>query len=167
MDGSSELNPTAAGASKFLSHLPSRGLFSSSIVPSSNPGRMRVYMCDHETSPPEDQLIKTNQMNILIRSLMLKKQKCESSSKDVKGTAINEGSRKRAAEIALVGKASAKRAMSNTQRGSRQDGSKSCSSDKDFQCLKVERLRALLKEKGLSVRGKKGELIARLRSGNG
>ena len=34
-------------------------------------------------------------MNILIRSLMLKKQKGDSSSKDAKGTAANEASRKR------------------------------------------------------------------------
>lgn len=129
---------------------------------------MRVYICDHDTSPPEDQLIKTNQMNILIRSLVLKKQKGESSLKDVKGVAINEGSRKRAAaERALDGRTSSKRALSNTQNSSRQEGSKSRAPDKDFQNLTVERLRALLKEKGLSLRGKKDELIARLRSVNG
>ncbi|KAM7471516.1 hypothetical protein LguiA_009699 [Lonicera macranthoides] len=163
-------NPTAGGgrggASKFLANLPSRGLFSST-VPSSNPGGMRVYICDHDTSPPEDQLIKTNQMNILIRSLMLKKQKGESNSKDVKGISINEGSRKRAAEKALDGRATAKRAASNAQCSSRQEGSKSRPHDKDFQSLTVERLRTLLKEKGLSVKGKKDELIARLRSVNG
>lgn len=35
------------------------------------------------------------------------------------------------------------------------EGSKSRPHDKDFQSLTVERLRALLKEKGLSVKGKK------------
>lgn len=44
---------------------------------------------------PDDQLIKTNQTNILIRSLTLKKQKAESSSKDVKGSTASEASRKR------------------------------------------------------------------------
>lgn len=44
---------------------------------------------------PEDQLIKTNQQNILIRSLMLRRQKGDSSSKDVKSVAATEGSRKR------------------------------------------------------------------------
>lgn len=42
-----------------------------------------------------DQLIKTNQLNILIRSLVLKKQKGDSSSKDAKGISMNESSRKR------------------------------------------------------------------------
>lgn len=44
---------------------------------------------------PEDQLIKTDQMNILIRSLMLKKQKAESGSKDGKSVPTSESSRKR------------------------------------------------------------------------
>ncbi|KAL2482605.1 DET1- and DDB1-associated protein 1 [Forsythia ovata] len=50
-------------------------------------GGMRVYICDHDASPPEDQLITTNQMNILIRSFMLKNQKSVSCSKDGKATA--------------------------------------------------------------------------------
>ncbi|KAI5664896.1 hypothetical protein M9H77_24219 [Catharanthus roseus] len=160
------------GASNFLANLPSRGLFSSTVL-SSNPGGMRVYICDHETSPPEDQLIKTNQTNILIRSLMLKKQKGDSSSKDGKVIAGKESSRKRAAEKALDGRG--KRASTSTETVSRQDGSKPHlgGAQKDLQNLTVERLRALLREKGLSLRGRKAsiwhceqhdELIARLRA---
>ncbi|KAK4436863.1 hypothetical protein Salat_0020200 [Sesamum alatum] len=154
-------NPTAGssgGASKFLANLPSRGLLSSTIL-SSNPGGMRVYICDHDTSPPEDQLIRTNQTNILIRSLMLKNQKGD--TKDGKGTSSNQGSRKRAAEKALD-KAAGKKAMSSSQLGASQEAS-SRVLDKDLQSLTVDRLRALLKERGLSVKGKKDELIARLR----
>ncbi|XP_057464762.1 uncharacterized protein LOC130754551 [Actinidia eriantha] len=166
MDGSSsppsDSNPTAHGASKYLAHLPSRGLFTSTLL-SSNPGGMRVYICDHDTSPLEDQLIKTNQTNILIRSLLLKKQKGDSSSKDAKGTAASETSRKRPVERALDGRASAKRAVTNAQVGAQLEGSRTRVLDKDFQRLTVERLRALLKEKGLSLKGKKDELIARLR----
>ncbi|XP_058226381.1 uncharacterized protein LOC131335156 [Rhododendron vialii] len=164
----SDSNPPAAGggASKYLANLPSRGLFSSTVL-SSNPGGMRVYICDHDTAPPDDQLIKTNQTNILIRSLMLKKQKGDSSSKDIKGASPSEASRKRPAERALDGRASAKRGATNNQAGSRQEGSRSRVPEKDFQSLTVERLRALLKEKGLSRNGKKDELIARLRSANG
>ncbi|KAF3539921.1 hypothetical protein F2Q69_00025369 [Brassica cretica] len=44
-------------------------------------GSFRVYICEHDTSPPEGQQIRTNQQNILIRSLSLKKQKGDSSSK--------------------------------------------------------------------------------------
>lgn len=159
---SSESKPPAIGASKFLAGLPSSGLFSSTVI-SSNLGGMRVYITDHETSPPEDQLIKTNQDNILIRSLVLKQQKGESSSKGAKGTGAIEGSRKRAAER-IDGRASAKRPVSNSQNSSRQEGSKS---RPDFQSLTVERLRALLKEKGLSPKGKKDELVSRLRSATG
>ncbi|KAL1060449.1 hypothetical protein V6Z11_1Z097200 [Gossypium hirsutum] len=56
-------------------------------------GGMRVYICEHNTSPPENQHIKTDQQNILIRSLMLNNNKGGSSSKDVKAAA--EGPRKR------------------------------------------------------------------------
>ncbi|KAK6148106.1 hypothetical protein DH2020_019018 [Rehmannia glutinosa] len=174
MEGCSPVSPppdasnltagSSGGASKFLADLPSRGFFSSTVL-SSNPGGMRVYICDHDTTPPDNQLIKTNQTNILIRSLMLKNQKGDSSSKDGKGSASNQGSRKRAAEKALD-KAAGKKAMSSTQLGSFQGGS-SRLLDKDLQSLTVDKLRAFLKERGLSVKGKKDELIARLRGVNG
>lgn len=44
---------------------------------------------------PEDQVIRTDQTNILIRSLMIEKQKADSASKAGKTTAANQGSRKR------------------------------------------------------------------------
>lgn len=44
---------------------------------------------------PENQLIKTNQTNILIRSLVLKKRKVDSNSKDGKAVSVTESSRKR------------------------------------------------------------------------
>ncbi|XP_040988772.1 uncharacterized protein LOC121236413 [Juglans microcarpa x Juglans regia] len=170
MTGSSSCPPsdpshtTSAGASKFLADLPSRGLFSSAVI-SSNPGGMRIYICDHDSSPPEDQQIKTSQRNILIRSLMLKKQKGDSSSKDVKGVNATESSRKRVAERAPDVRNSAKRA--NSQISSQQEGSNSRASNRDFQSFTVERLRALLKARSLSPKGKKDELIARLKEATG
>ncbi|XP_051116637.1 uncharacterized protein LOC127241568 [Andrographis paniculata] len=139
-------------ASKFLANLPSRGHLSSTVV-STNQGGMRVYICDHDTSPPEDQVIRTNQTNILIRSLLLKNPKGESNSKDGKGTAAIHGSRKRAAEKPLENKAALKKTNSSNQ----------LSSSLDLQSLTVEKLRAALREKGLSAKGRKDELIARLR----
>ncbi|CAL1389092.1 unnamed protein product [Linum trigynum] len=156
------LSSSSSGASKFLSNLPSRGFLSSTVL-SSNPGGIRVYICEHETLPPEDQLIHTNQTNILIRSLQLKKQKGEPGPKDANGSNAAEGSRKRASEKVMDGRASAKR--SNNQNGP--EGSGSRTSDKDLYSLTVERLRVLLKERGLSPKGKKDELVARLRSANG
>ncbi|KAG2678553.1 hypothetical protein I3760_11G008200 [Carya illinoinensis] len=126
---------------------------------------MRVYICDHETSPPEDQQIKTNQQNILIRSLMLRRQKSDSISKDVKGLTATEGSRKRVAERTPDARTSAKRA--NSQISTRQEGSNSQASSRDFQSFTVEKLRALLKARGLSIKGKKDELITRLKGTTG
>ncbi|KAK1645678.1 hypothetical protein QYE76_063483 [Lolium multiflorum] len=40
------------GAAKFLAGLPSRGNFSSSSI-SSNLGGLRVYVCEHDTNPPD------------------------------------------------------------------------------------------------------------------
>ncbi|KAI3684435.1 hypothetical protein L6452_33659 [Arctium lappa] len=163
MDGSATPSKNPNGASKFLLDLPSKGLFSSSVI-SSNLGGMRVYVTDHDTSPPENQVIKTDQVNILIRSLLLKQQqKGGPTSKGAKGVGTNEGSRKRAAERAADGRAPAKRAASTSQNGSRKEGSKS-QIPENLQSLTVERLRALLKERGLSVKGKKDELIGRLRA---
>ncbi|GMJ04907.1 Lower Temperature 1 [Hibiscus trionum] len=161
MEGSSsqhlEYDKPPSGASKFLFNLPSRGHLSATVI-SSNPGGMRVYICEHNTSPPESQHIKTNQQNILIRSLMLNGKNGDSSLKGVK--AAVEGPRKRASERIMDNRASAKKA--NTQ-----EGSSSRATEKDYHGLTVERLRALLKERGLSPKGKKDELIARLKSVNG
>ncbi|KAI3727041.1 hypothetical protein L1987_66849 [Smallanthus sonchifolius] len=157
MDASATPSRNTKGASTFLSHLPSKGLFSSGVV-SSNLGGMRVYVTDRDTSPPENQLIKTDQMNILIRSLLLKQQqKTESSAK---GVGTKEGSRKRASERAADGRTSTKRAASQ------QEGPKSRLPE-DLNTLTVERLRVLLRERGLPQRGRKDELIARLRSALG
>ncbi|KAL7099246.1 hypothetical protein ACP275_09G071300 [Erythranthe tilingii] len=101
------------GPSKFLADLPSRGFFSSAVV-SSNPGEMPVYICDHDTSPPDDQIIKTNQTHILVRSLMLKNQKDDSGSNDAKVAPVNQVSRKRPAEKPLD-KAEGKKPMSRAQ----------------------------------------------------
>ncbi|KAK6924688.1 SAP domain [Dillenia turbinata] len=170
---SSGANQRASGASRFLSDLPSRGLFSSTVVSSnlnstnirsSRGGGVRVYICDHDTSPPEDQLIKTNQTNILIRSLTLKKQKeKQKADSNVKATAAAETSRKRTLERASDGRSSAKKPMTSSHA----EASNATASGKDFQGLTVERLRVLLRERGLSCRGKKDELIARLRSAKG
>ncbi|GMH16734.1 hypothetical protein Nepgr_018575 [Nepenthes gracilis] len=144
-------------ASKFLANLPYRGLFSSTVT-SSNLGGLRVYISEHDTSPPEHQMIKTDQMNILVRSLTLKKQKG-----DMKAASLAEGSRKRVSERSADERAFSKRAVMNTQYGSQQEGLNIRSWD-NYQSLTVQRLRALLKERGLSPTGKKAKLIARLRS---
>ncbi|PPD83888.1 hypothetical protein GOBAR_DD19159 [Gossypium barbadense] len=107
---------------------------------------------------PESQHIKTNQQNILIRSLMLNDKNGDSGSKDVKAAA--EGPRKRAAERVMDSRASAKKA--NTQGSSQPEGPSSRAAEKDYHCLTVERLRALLKERGLSSKGKKACSLVKL-----
>ncbi|KAJ8425260.1 hypothetical protein Cgig2_033492 [Carnegiea gigantea] len=98
----------------------------------------------------ENQVIKTDQMNILIRSLTLKKLKGD----------VADGSRKRVSERAGDGRASTKRAMTNTQNGVQQGGSSNRTTEMNFQGLTVERLRAVLKEKGLSPKGRKVSALA-------
>ncbi|KAB2067952.1 hypothetical protein ES319_A09G263600v1 [Gossypium barbadense] len=143
---------TAPGASKFLSDLPSRGHLYSTVISSnlSFAGGMRVYICEHILLL-QSQHIKTDQQNIRIRSLMLNNNKVGSSSKDVK--AAVEGPRKRAAEKVMDSSASAKKA--NTKNNSQSEGSSSIVAKKDYHSFTVERLRALLKERGLSPKGKK------------
>ncbi|XP_020587009.1 uncharacterized protein LOC110029180 [Phalaenopsis equestris] len=150
----------AGGASEFLTDLPSRGFFSSTTL-SSNLGSLRVYVCDHETSPPEEQLIKTNSTNILIRSLQINKLRTD--AKDAKASVeITKG--KRSASRPLDGKPSTKRANTGTSSSNGgQEGSRSTFSERMLHTMTVERLRALLKDKGLSPKGKKDELISRLR----
>ncbi|KAK2409366.1 SAP domain-containing protein [Trifolium repens] len=136
------------GASQYLVNLPSRGTFTSPSI-SCNSNGMRVYVCDHETTPPEGQHIKTNQQNILIRALKLKN--------------VSDNSKKRTAEKALGGPAK----KPNNQTNSQQEGSNGQTSNRNFQSLTVERLRALLRAKGLPTKGKKEELITRLKDADG
>ncbi|XP_008790780.2 uncharacterized protein LOC103707867 isoform X2 [Phoenix dactylifera] len=153
----------AGGASRYLADLPSRGLFSNTI-PSSNLGGIRVYVCDHDTTPPDEQLIKTNTTNILIRALQINKQK--SDSKDAATKATSESKKgKRSAERTSEGRTPSKRAKTNIAPGStHQEGTSSGFSWRMLHTMTVERLRALLKERGLSPRGKKDELITRLQN---
>ncbi|CAN6446883.1 unnamed protein product [Victoria cruziana] len=139
------------GAAVHLKDLPSRGLFSSPTVCSSM-GGLRSYVCDKDTAPPVDQVIRTDQTNILIRALTLKKQ--ETKTKNVAESA--------------KGKRSAERSLDrlSTKRANKTDGSSSqCRGNdmEDLHSMTVERLRSLLKAKGLSTKGKKDELVERLR----
>ncbi|KHG15509.1 Succinyl-CoA ligase [ADP-forming] subunit beta [Gossypium arboreum] len=138
---------------------------------------------------------------------MLNDKNGDSSSKDVKAAA--EGPRKRAAERVMDSKASAKKAntqgssqpvrilllirvaydtetflhlgkVAKHECGITIAEGSSSRAEKDYHSLTVERLRALLKERGLSPKGKKAcslvklswmpsldELIARLKCVNG
>ncbi|CAJ2664218.1 unnamed protein product [Trifolium pratense] len=140
------ISSSGGGASQYLVNLPSRGTFTSPSI-SCNSNGMRVYVCDHKTTPPEGQHIKTNTQNILIRALTLK----------------NDNSKKRTAEKGLGGPAK----KPNNQTNSQQEGSNGRTSNRNFQSLTVDKLRALLKAKGLPTKGKKEELITRLKDAAG
>lgn len=157
--------PGACGAAKFLAGLPSRGNFSSGSAPS-NLGGFRVYVCEHSTDPPEGQVIKTDSTNILIRHLQLNKQKTE--GKDVDSRTVGENNRgKRSAARSLDVNNSAKKANLGTSSGSSAYEEISGFSQHTLQSFTVERLRALLRQSGRSTKGKKDELIARLRESQG
>uniref|UniRef100_A0A0A9FUT3 SAP domain-containing protein n=1 Tax=Arundo donax TaxID=35708 RepID=A0A0A9FUT3_ARUDO len=154
-----------SGAAKFLAGMPSRCNFSGSV--SSSLGGLRVYVCEHSTDPPEGQVIKTDLTNILIRHLQLNKQKSE--AKDGGTRTPGESSRvKRSAARSLDVNNSAKRPNLGTSSGSSAYGEAiSGFSQHTLQAFTVERLRALLRQSGLSTKGKKDELIARLREAQG
>ncbi|XP_062198043.1 uncharacterized protein LOC133900808 [Phragmites australis] len=153
------------GAAKFLAGLPSRGNFASSSV--SSLGGLRVYVCEHSTNPPEGQVIKTDATNILIRHLQLNKQKSE--AKDAGSRVPGESSKgKRSAARSLDVNNSAKRPNLGSSSGSpAYEEAISGFSQHTLQSFTVERLRGLLRQSGLSTKGKKDELIARLREVQG
>ncbi|CAM0957715.1 unnamed protein product [Alopecurus aequalis] len=150
------------GAAKFLAGLPSRGNFSASSI-SSNLGGLRVYVCEHDTDPPEGQLIETDTTNILIRHLQLKKK--ESEAKDAGSRTPGESSKgKRSAARSLDVQNSSKRPNVGSSSGlPSSEEAISGFSQHTLQSFTVERLRALLRQRGLTTKGKKDELITRLR----
>lgn len=151
------------GAARFLAGLPSRGNFSSSSI-SSNLGGLRVYVCEHDTAPPEGQVIQTDTTNILIRHLQLKKK--ESEAKDTGSRTPGESSKgKRSAARSLdVQNTSKKKPNLGSSSGlPSSEEAISGFSQHTLQSFTVERLRALLRQRGFTTKGKKDELIARLR----
>ncbi|KAH7279133.1 hypothetical protein KP509_37G006800 [Ceratopteris richardii] len=149
-------------AGRLLHDLPSKGNFSASTNAGSiSSTGLRFYVCDHDTSPPEDQIIKTDTKNILIRSLTLKKSKSDSKVKDKQRPGF-EGKAKRPAEKTADERMTSKR--TNTGSGSTFSSRKENSlTERDLQGLTVEKLRSLLKERNLPRTGKKEELVARLK----
>ncbi|XP_062203013.1 uncharacterized protein LOC133905275 [Phragmites australis] len=164
--GSSPAKPVDGWAANLLAGLPSRGNFSESDIASSM-GCLKVYLCLHDTAPPEGQVVKTDTNNILIRALQLNKQKSETKDASCK-TPGESSKRKRNAARNLDGKNPSKRSNIGSSAGSSaHEESSSGFSEQTLQSFTVEKLRSLLKERGLSPRGKKDELIARLREASG
>lgn len=95
---------------------------------------------------------------------MLKKQKGDSSFKKMRAEGETDGTKKRVAEKGLDSRASSKRLATNSQTSLRQEGAKTQVSDKECNNVTVEKLRTLLRERGLPTKGKKDELIARLKA---
>ncbi|CAN6338249.1 unnamed protein product [Urochloa humidicola] len=163
--GASPAKPAEGRTSSLLAGLPSRGNFTESDIASSM-GGLKVYICLHDTAPPEGQVVKTDTNNILIRALQLNKHK--SKAKDVNKTPGESSRRKRNAARNLDGKNPSKRLNIGSSAGSSaHEESSPGFSELTLQSFTVEKLRSLLKERGLSPKGKKDELIARLREASG
>ncbi|KAL2634441.1 hypothetical protein R1flu_005920 [Riccia fluitans] len=153
-----------AGAAQYLQELPSRGFFSSSQQTPAQQGGLRVYVCDHDTAPPEEQLIKTDTTNILIRYLTLKKGRVDQNGKEKRKSPTEEGKGKRQAERPCDDKFMIKRVnVTGGSSGSRREGGTSRYSDKELQSFTVQKIKALLKERGQPLKGNKDELIGRLK----
>ncbi|GBG82803.1 hypothetical protein CBR_g36334 [Chara braunii] len=165
----------------FLAGLPSRGNFAKTTPGSVLQGLLPVYICDRDTSPPEEQYIRTDTTNILIRAL--KKGKDDSKAKDLKGKAAQEDHKgKRPSAAGLDDRPMKRVNASGGSGGGHEPGTQGAAvgssgrkenaggssggvsgkmSEKELQNLTVDKLKALLKENGLPLKGKKDELIAR------
>ncbi|XP_042421044.1 uncharacterized protein LOC122009094 [Zingiber officinale] len=145
-------------ASKHLFGLPSRGFFSSTVL-SSNPGKMRVYVCERETAPPEGQVIETTDTtNILIRALQI------NNLKNVTIKSSTDGCTSKRSFRTSEGRVSPKKMKNTSVSTTSHQGSSSTEfSERTLQTMTVERLRTLLKDRGFSPKGRKDELIARLK----
>lgn len=105
-------------------------------------------------------MIETDTTNILIRHLQLKKK--ESEAKDSRTPGEN-GKGKRSAARSLDGQHSSKKPNLSTSGLPSSEEAISGFSQHTLQSFTVERLRALLRQRGLPTKGKKDELITRLR----
>ncbi|CAL4988235.1 unnamed protein product [Urochloa decumbens] len=153
------------GAAKFLAGMPSRGNFSSGSV-SSSLGGFRVYVCEHSTDPP-GQVIQTDSTNILIRHLQLNKQKSDAKDSGSRTPGENTRGKRSAARSLDVNNASKRPNLGTSAGSSGCEETISGFSQHTLQSFTVERLRALLRQSGLPAKGKKDELIARLRESQG
>ncbi|EFJ11126.1 hypothetical protein SELMODRAFT_271942 [Selaginella moellendorffii] len=147
MEGECSAEASPQGNPSLLG-LPCRGNFTS-VVPSSSLGGLRVYVCDSDPRPGV-QVVKTDSTNILIRSLMLKKPK-EQEAQD-KAKQADAPKKKRAAADKPESSKSSKKKKVDTASGSA-----------SYEGYTVEMLRTALKEKGLPVKGRKSDLITRLK----
>ncbi|GJN40050.1 hypothetical protein PR202_gb29216 [Eleusine coracana subsp. coracana] len=113
--GSTPAKAAESGAATALAGLPSRGNFTESNIASST-GGLKIYLCLHDTAPPDGQVVKTDTNNILIRALQLSKQKSE--AKDVSCKTPGESSRgKRNAARSLDAKNPSKRPNTGNSAG--------------------------------------------------
>eukprot|EP00897_Mesotaenium_endlicherianum_P009533 jgi/Mesen1/8608/ME000050S08025 len=144
----------------WLANLPSQGNFTKSASVTSS--TLPVYICDHDTAPPEDQVIKTDATNILIRALTLKKAREHSKAApaDTKGKRAADGPTE---EQPLGVKRSKAGVHGRSAGGSSTAGGSGKVSERELSGMTVDKLKLHLRERGLSTRGKKEELVARAR----
>mmetsp|Transcript_22230 Transcript_22230/g.37140 ORF Transcript_22230/g.37140 Transcript_22230/m.37140 type:complete len:177 (+) Transcript_22230:282-812(+) len=156
-----------------LDGLPSRGYFTSGNGNFLRVGaqRMPTYVCEHDTAPPEHQVITTDPTNILIRDLLHKKHKEErqkgKSESDSKGKSESDPKGKRPADGTISPEP--KRLFTNASAVASGSGQRGTSSSKNSSFTEVElnemtvdKLKALLRDKGQVTKGKKEELIHRV-----
>mmetsp|Transcript_2328 Transcript_2328/g.4709 ORF Transcript_2328/g.4709 Transcript_2328/m.4709 type:complete len:177 (-) Transcript_2328:163-693(-) len=156
-----------------LSGLPSQGFFTSTnsgTFLKSSAQRIPTYVCEHDTAPPEHQIITTDPTNILIRDLTYKKNKEERTQKgkteiDPKGKrpadSIIPPEAKRMFTVAsAVASGSGQRESSGAPSGSAR--STSDFTESVLNNSTVDMLKAYLKEKNLSTKGRKEELVVRI-----
>jgi len=161
----------------FLADLPSFGAFSKYTGGPSQHGCVPRYVCDHNTDPPDGQYIKTDETNILIRSLSKKKKvppvqkpqekppdPASGSKRDVKGKRpADEESGGARLTSNMLDDFSAKRLKTAMQESTTTTTRRESESDSLENMTKTQ-LVALCKSSGLATNGNKEQLIERLKS---
>eukprot|EP00899_Mesostigma_viride_P010621 jgi/Mesvir1/19560/Mv07032-RA.1 len=168
------------GAS-LLAGLPSSGNFTKVAPGSAIVGPPpRVYICVHDTNPPEDQRVKTDATNILIRALTLKKEKKAKEKlakvEDTKGKRPADSSfedkaphkRQNVLGMSTAGGLQTKKGGEGTPAACASSGGVGGGREHDqLAALTVESLKVMLREKGLPTKGRKDELVSRLLAESG
>ena len=131
-----------------------------------------AYVCDHDTEPPQHQVIGSDKTNVLIRFLTLKKNKEERAKdaaakgkKAVSGHANDKGKRPADAldEPDRPNKRPAFESYVETARRARDLASEPYTLA-ELQSKKMEELRDILKNKNQPLKGRKDELIQRIQN---
>ena len=126
------------------------------------------YIADHDTAPPESQIVKTDPSSLLIRSLQIRKAREEGSKKAKRPFATDKGKRP-ANEIPAQDQNTAKQVKQNSKNVGEAGPSSSVPAPSrgyftklGLQAKTIKDLQAILRNWSLTTSGRKEDLIQRI-----